>query len=171
MLVSRTLIPHELMVGWVPRYYEAQVAIGEAIQGWVYWTWKVCDLPPPFSIAGMTRIHPGRRRRRLELSTRTSGRLDSPGPDRQNVPEHLLWQLGLKLMLLRHTRSHGHATDIHWFLHTIYILFTHTSKLREWKLYNVGWWWWLRACCRAIHTLHNSSGECLARRDNGSRYR
>ena len=22
------------------RYYEAQVAIGEAIQGWVYWTWK-----------------------------------------------------------------------------------------------------------------------------------
>ena len=43
MLVSRTLIPHELMVGWVPRYYEAQVAIGEAIQGWVYWTWKVED--------------------------------------------------------------------------------------------------------------------------------
>ncbi|KAI0690000.1 glycoside hydrolase [Cytidiella melzeri] len=23
------------------QYYEAQVAIGEAIQGWVYWTWKV----------------------------------------------------------------------------------------------------------------------------------
>ncbi|KAI0766749.1 glycoside hydrolase superfamily [Irpex lacteus] len=25
------------------KYYEAQVAIGEAIQGWVYWTWKVED--------------------------------------------------------------------------------------------------------------------------------
>lgn len=25
------------------QYYEAQVAIGEAIQGWVYWTWKAED--------------------------------------------------------------------------------------------------------------------------------
>ena len=25
------------------RYWESQVDIGEAIQGWVYWTWKVED--------------------------------------------------------------------------------------------------------------------------------
>lgn len=31
---------HHLYV-CILRYYEAQVSIGEAIQGWVYWTWKV----------------------------------------------------------------------------------------------------------------------------------
>ena len=26
------------------RYYEAQITLGERINGWVYWTWKVRDL-------------------------------------------------------------------------------------------------------------------------------
>jgi glucan 1,3-beta-glucosidase len=27
------------------RYWEAQIEIGESIQGWIFWTWKVRALP------------------------------------------------------------------------------------------------------------------------------
>jgi glucan 1,3-beta-glucosidase len=27
------------------KYFEVQIEIGERVQGWVYWAWKVCCLP------------------------------------------------------------------------------------------------------------------------------
>lgn len=52
------------------RYWEVQVDVGEAVQGWIYWTWKVwflCMSQPQSGEISQTTFIDGERGR-MELS-------------------------------------------------------------------------------------------------------
>lgn len=64
------------------QYWELQVEIGEAVQGWVYWTWKVRFTIPDHHCSSLTDVyHADRNRRRMELSDGLGRWLDPTGPN------------------------------------------------------------------------------------------
>lgn len=71
------------------RYWEVQVNIGESVNGWVYWTWKV-RLDDHVVTIELISTSLGGELGRMELQQRYPRRLDTTECDAEAVPQHLL---------------------------------------------------------------------------------